>query len=119
MANLNHYIFLKTTPPCLAGSRAWRLSSGSTACGLRETQIFLLNAWVFVVPLATLTAAAGAFFSYSPISYLKNDSFKSWSSLAATCATSTQNFTANSTLSNNTRGSEALFLYGRACSNDH
>ena len=36
MASTNHSISLKTTPPCLAGSRAWRSSFGSTVCGQRE-----------------------------------------------------------------------------------
>ena len=71
MASINHFISLKTTPPCPADSRAWRSSSRSVVCGPKECQISSPNAQVFVASLATLTAAAGAFSLYSPISFLK------------------------------------------------
>jgi hypothetical protein len=100
MASLNRFTTLTTTPPCPAGSRAWRPSFGSVVCGPRE--IFSPSAQDFIAPLAAPIAAADGFYFCSPISYRKSPSFKSWLSLAATCATSTQNTIASSTSSNNT-----------------
>ena len=108
MASINHFISLKTTPPCPADSRAWRSSSRSVVCGPKECQISFPSAQVFVASLATLTAAADAFSLYSPISFLKSHSFKSWSSFVATYATSTQNTTVNWILSNNTGGRQSF-----------
>jgi len=85
-----YFISLKPTPPCPAGSRAWRSSFGSAVCGPRR-ETFSLSARVFVAPLAALIAVAGAFSFPSPISCLRSPSFKSWSSLVAICATFTQN----------------------------
>jgi hypothetical protein len=104
-ASPNHFISLKTTPPCPAGSKAWRSSFGSVVCGPRET--FSPSARVFVAPLAVLTAVAGAFSFRSLISCLKSPSFKSWLSLVVTCAISTQNTIVNSILSNNIGGRQS------------
>src|SRR5229473_3110243 len=41
MVHLKYFIFLKTIPPCLASSRAWRLSFGSEVCGLTGMASFV------------------------------------------------------------------------------
>jgi hypothetical protein len=105
MASHTYFISQKTTPPCPAGSRAWRPLFGSVVCGPRKT--FSPSARVFTAPLAGLTAVAGAFFFPSPISSLKSPSFKSWLSLADTYAISIPNITVNSTLSNNIGGRQS------------
>jgi hypothetical protein len=102
MVNPSHFIFLKTTPPCPAGSRAWKSLFGSVACGLSET--FSPSALAFIARLAAMTAVAGVSFFYSPILSLKSLSFKSLLSLAGICAISTPNTIASSTSSNSTRG---------------
>jgi hypothetical protein len=106
-ASPNHFISLKTTPPCPAGSKAWRSSSRSVAYGLRK-ETFSPSARVFVAPLVALTAAAGAFFFCSQISSLKRPSFKSWSSLVGTSAISIQNTIVNLILSNNIGGRQSF-----------
>jgi hypothetical protein len=99
MASLNYFISLKTTPPCLVGSKAWRSSFGSAVCGPARAT-FSPSARVFVAPLAAPTVVAGEFFFHSPTLCLKSPSFKSWLSLAVTCANSTQNITVNVISSN-------------------
>ena len=58
------------------------------------------SARVFVAPLGALTAAAGTYFFYSPTLYLNDPSFKSWSSLADTCAIFIPSIIVNSISSN-------------------
>ena len=111
MASHMYFISQKTTPPCPAGSRAWRLSFRSAVCGLSETRMFLPSAQVFAAPLAARTAIAGGFSFHSPISCLKSPSFKSWSSLVATCATFTPNTTVNS-ISSSSIGVLQSFVFG-------
>ena len=91
MVHLKYFIFLKTIPPCLASSRAWRLSFGSEVCGLTGMAISLPSARVFIAPLVAPTAVANKSFFYSPILCLKSPSFKSWSSHMAIFAISIQN----------------------------
>jgi hypothetical protein len=98
----NCFISLTIISICLAGSRAWSLSFGSTVYGLKEMPISLHSAQAFIVPLAALTVAVGKSFFHSPISCLRSSSFKSWLSLMATCVTFTPSIIVNSTLSNNT-----------------
>ena len=93
MASLNYFISLKTTPPCLAGSKAWRLSSGNVVYGLRKT--FSCSAQAFIAPLVAPTAVASVFSFFSPISPLKSPSFKSLLSLAGIYAISILNTTVN------------------------
>ena len=101
MASCIHFTSLKTTPPCLAGSRAWESLFKNVVYGPRGTQNFLPSAWAFIAPLAALTAVASGFFFYSPILCLKSYSFKSWSSCVVIFAIFIPNITVNSILSNN------------------
>ena len=98
MVRSNHFISMRTTLPCPAGSRAWKSSFGSAACGLKNVLIFLPSAWAFIALLAILTAAISTSFSFSLILFLKNPSFKSWSSRMAIYAIFTQSITVKSIL---------------------
>ena len=92
MASHIYFISLKTTPPCPAGSRAWRSSFASVVCGPRtQRETFLLSAQGFVAPLAALIAVAGASSFPNLISFLRSPSFKSWLNLVVICVTFTQN----------------------------
>ena len=77
MVHLKYFIFLKTIPPCLAGSKAWKLSFGNVVCGPTEMSTSLPSARVFVAPLVALTAVVDDYFFCSLILYLRSPSFKS------------------------------------------
>ncbi len=99
----NLFIFLKTIPPCPAGSKAWKLSFGNVVCGPTEMLTSLPSAQVFVAPLVALTIVINDYFFCSPILYLRSPSFKSWSSCTAIYVTSIQNITVSLILLNSTR----------------
>jgi hypothetical protein len=74
--NRNPFITQKTTSPCPAGSRAWKLLFVNAGCGQTQAACSL-SAPTSSALLATRIAAAGTSCSFSRISLLRNPSLKS------------------------------------------
>ena len=89
--------FLTITPQCLAGSRGWRLSFESGACGQMEDST--LSAVASNACLIVLTAAAAVSYSANPTLSPNNHSSWNTSRRVDTFAISTQNSTVSLTIS--------------------
>ena len=98
MAVYNHYIFLKTIPQCLDGSREWRYSSVNVDYGPKK--VSRPTATLDVIPVATIVAV-GSFFTCNLISSPRRLNSKSSLNCVVTYVTFIPSITVNSTLLNN------------------